>query len=634
MLVPGSSRSNRTFSLPKWRFDCTLSYICHSMCLLLSTLLVGCGGGGGNDGPSQYTVGGTVTGLAGQGLQLTSAGSNLSIAKDGSFTFPTSIAINASYSVTVSAQPSNPTQNCAVTNGSGAATANVTNVTVKCVTSSYALRGSASGLTGTGLVLQTADGDSLALASNGPFNFTSRVLSSTSYSISISSQPTKPSQQCTLTHGSGTVAADDITNIAVTCSTLITSKSASDITRLGNTTGEILMQLASFMGERLTYLNNHLSANVTENCSDLYQQFTAGSASYTFQDKDNSASLTSGDVVSISLSGCLSWSMADDVSGNVTFTLTAPTNTTPNGPLVFAAKADLDGFTLAAVTLNGTLNARYSAAETGYAVQANIGATPVTFAFSTPDTVLVSNASVSKVIDYTLPRYSVQIAESYQSQRLNGTFSVTTPTALSGRIAIYPDTGMETFTSGPSVLNYSAQNIDFNANAKGSLDQSGSGTFVDLGTMLSWQQGFNGFAWWEPRGNNVVSIGQTPSYQTRALHDWQLYLLFTEPQQSDPANGILSTGIDVVATPIKLFFNGPIDPNSDALIFNTEPFALPGQVAVPAVVTTNGAIATVTSQSPLMPGASYQLNAVSTISSPWSPPGVGIGVNQKITTLN
>jgi len=80
-----------------------------------------------------FTIGGTVTNLVGSGLVLQdNGGDNLSVTANGSFTFTTAVASGAAYAVTVSAPPSSPAQTCGVVNGSGAANANVTNITVNC----------------------------------------------------------------------------------------------------------------------------------------------------------------------------------------------------------------------------------------------------------------------------------------------------------------------------------------------------------------------------------------------------------------------------------------------------------------------------------------------------------------------
>jgi 6-phosphogluconolactonase (cycloisomerase 2 family) len=82
-----------------------------------------------------FTVGGTVTGLAGAGLTLqNNGGDTLARAADGAFTFASSVASGGAYSVTVAMQPSTPAQTCTPTNHTGTVTANVTNVTITCVT--------------------------------------------------------------------------------------------------------------------------------------------------------------------------------------------------------------------------------------------------------------------------------------------------------------------------------------------------------------------------------------------------------------------------------------------------------------------------------------------------------------------
>jgi hypothetical protein len=83
-----------------------------------------------------YTIGGAVTGLAGTGLVLqNNGGDDLPIANDGPFTFATPVGTGASYAVTVLTQPSQPTQNCQVTNGSDTVgSVNVTGIAVTCAT--------------------------------------------------------------------------------------------------------------------------------------------------------------------------------------------------------------------------------------------------------------------------------------------------------------------------------------------------------------------------------------------------------------------------------------------------------------------------------------------------------------------
>jgi len=106
--------------------------------------LASCGGGGSSStspitpppGPT-YTVGGTITGVAGSGMVLFKNGDedfdNINVSAAGSFTFAVGVSNGTRYTVQVHSQPFSPTQNCVVRNGSGTInSANVTNVSVVC----------------------------------------------------------------------------------------------------------------------------------------------------------------------------------------------------------------------------------------------------------------------------------------------------------------------------------------------------------------------------------------------------------------------------------------------------------------------------------------------------------------------
>jgi len=85
---------------------------------------------------SNFTIGGSVSGLAGTGLQIqNNAGDTLSVTQNGSFTFATSVGSGANYSISVSTSPVNPIQLCTLTNATGTVgNANVTNATLDCKT--------------------------------------------------------------------------------------------------------------------------------------------------------------------------------------------------------------------------------------------------------------------------------------------------------------------------------------------------------------------------------------------------------------------------------------------------------------------------------------------------------------------
>jgi large repetitive protein len=168
-----------------------------------------------------YTVGGTLAGLTGSGLVLQdNAGDDLSVGASGTFTFATAVASGTTFTVTVKTQPTAPAQTCQVSGGSGTVGgADVTSVSVNCGTNTYAIGGTVTGLTGTGLVLQDNLGDDLSVTGNGSFAFATPILSGGAFSVTVKTQPSAPVQACSVSLGSGTVAASSVTTVAVTCST-------------------------------------------------------------------------------------------------------------------------------------------------------------------------------------------------------------------------------------------------------------------------------------------------------------------------------------------------------------------------------------------------------------------------------
>ena len=168
-----------------------------------------------------YTLGGSVSGLAGSGLVLRyNGGDDLFVTANGSFTFATPVSDGAAFDVTVRIQPSDPAQTCVVTGGSGTmASANVTSVAIACVTHAHTVGGMVSGLVGSGLVLRDNGGDDLGVTANGSFAFATRVSSGAGFNVTVVSQPTGPSQACAVVNGSGTVATSNITNVVIVCTT-------------------------------------------------------------------------------------------------------------------------------------------------------------------------------------------------------------------------------------------------------------------------------------------------------------------------------------------------------------------------------------------------------------------------------
>ncbi len=178
----------------------------------------GNGNGNGNgSGSGSFTIGGTVSGLKGSGLVLQdNGGDNLAVSANGAFTFATPIASGVAYKVTVLTQPTSPAQTCSVGNAAGTATSNVASVKVTCAIGTLSVGGTVSGLSGTGLVLQNSDGDTLPITASGNFTFATLLVTGSTYDVTVQTQPSSPAQTCTITNGRGTIHAN-VTNIQVVC---------------------------------------------------------------------------------------------------------------------------------------------------------------------------------------------------------------------------------------------------------------------------------------------------------------------------------------------------------------------------------------------------------------------------------
>lgn len=82
--------------------------------------------------------------------------------------------------------------------------------------SSYTIGVTVTGLTGSGLVLQDNSGDNLTITGKGTSTFATKIVSGRPYSVSVLTQPSTPTQTCTVANGSGTANAN-VTNVQVQC---------------------------------------------------------------------------------------------------------------------------------------------------------------------------------------------------------------------------------------------------------------------------------------------------------------------------------------------------------------------------------------------------------------------------------
>lgn len=166
----------------------------------------------------RFTVGGSVTGLAGSGLILrNNGGDQLTVTDNGSFAFETALIDSTDYNVTVGTQPGNPTQLCSVDFGVGTISGgNVTDILVQCV-DGYTVGGAVAGLELPGMVLELTGGSMLLIDQDIHFVFPTILPDGAAYNVSVLKTPND--HDCTIIGASGTIAGSDVENIDVACST-------------------------------------------------------------------------------------------------------------------------------------------------------------------------------------------------------------------------------------------------------------------------------------------------------------------------------------------------------------------------------------------------------------------------------
>jgi 6-phosphogluconolactonase len=103
-------------------------------CVPLAVMLITAGCGGGGSAQSDFSLGGTVTGLNSSGkLTLQANGATLELAGNGAFSFANKLPAGSSYAVSIASQPTG--QRCEIGQASGTvANAAVTSIAVACKT--------------------------------------------------------------------------------------------------------------------------------------------------------------------------------------------------------------------------------------------------------------------------------------------------------------------------------------------------------------------------------------------------------------------------------------------------------------------------------------------------------------------
>ena len=255
--------------------------------------LAGCGGGGGGGGaapPSQteYTVGGTVSGLpTGTSIVLqNNGGDSITVSSNSSFTFPTAITNGGKYNVIIATQM--PGQTCSVSGGAGAVNAaNVSTIGIACVPATYTIGGTVSGLApGTSVVLSDNGVDPTTVGTNGAFAFAAPITAGNNYSVTVATQPTE--QTCVVSAGTGAVTTANIAMVNIVCAHTLHSISGT-VTGLGGGTSIVLQNngtdsVSVSTNSKFTFataIPNGGHFNVTIGTQPLYQTCRVEEASGT-----------------------------------------------------------------------------------------------------------------------------------------------------------------------------------------------------------------------------------------------------------------------------------------------------------------------------------------------------------------
>jgi uncharacterized repeat protein (TIGR01451 family) len=81
----------------------------------------------------------------------------------------------------------------------------------------FTVGGTVSGMVGTDLVLSLNGGENLLVTADGSFTFAQPLPNLSAYAVTILQQPVDPTQVCTVSNGSGTLAGSNVTDVLVDC---------------------------------------------------------------------------------------------------------------------------------------------------------------------------------------------------------------------------------------------------------------------------------------------------------------------------------------------------------------------------------------------------------------------------------
>jgi trimeric autotransporter adhesin len=178
----------------------------------------------------RFTVGGYAN-VDGKGLVLqNNGGDDVTLNAGGYFTFSTPLATGDAYAVTVKTNPTDPWATCSLRNDPGdnptgtVGSADVTSVIVVCERNSYKLQGTITGLEApvqlvVSLGWAGAFNNAFPTFAAGTTTFEWPVTSGDAYTVGIQTQPSSPTQTCTVSNGAGKVTNANPGSVSIGCQT-------------------------------------------------------------------------------------------------------------------------------------------------------------------------------------------------------------------------------------------------------------------------------------------------------------------------------------------------------------------------------------------------------------------------------
>ncbi|MGV6852908.1 MAG: beta strand repeat-containing protein [bacterium] len=168
----------------------------------------------------QYAMQLNVSGLAvGNEFTVNNGIETLQVNQNGVSNFSSLIDDGTAYTISLITQPLSPNQICSTDNDTGQIAGADVTIEINCVINQYFIGGVLSGLASGNDVTLSLGAESLTLSENNIFNFVNPLDDLSSYSATVSQQPTNPNQSCVITNASGTINGDDIVNMDVICTT-------------------------------------------------------------------------------------------------------------------------------------------------------------------------------------------------------------------------------------------------------------------------------------------------------------------------------------------------------------------------------------------------------------------------------